>query len=258
MSASVPLAKPTAPIFVGGVISCICCVFVGIFATYTVVEGSLDGSDTNLVWWVHSWLVKAKGPRNSSEELSLSCNTINSAKWNPKGVSPFKRTFTWFQSHFSIDRTSPVVCAADVEANDAGQKELPKSWSKFLQTFALPKFTKQHLRPTPNAPPKSEETSRQSVLEAQYHSTYHDVICATHDDDALDHATAALPLILDDRRTQSDGHDIYVTPNEVRTFSHLLSMDVSIRCNLAAADNISRTLVSDKLMRLSGWSLPNN
>ncbi|KAG6898528.1 hypothetical protein C0993_006207 [Termitomyces sp. T159_Od127] len=49
------------------------------------------------------------------------------------------------------------------------------------------------------------------------------------------------------------GRDLNATPHEVRTLLHLLSMDVSIRCNVAAANIISTSVSLDRLNKLPAF-----
>ncbi|KAG6823140.1 hypothetical protein H0H87_001800, partial [Tephrocybe sp. NHM501043] len=53
MSTSLPFSHSTVPVFVGGVISCVCCVVVGTYIVYTMLRGSLDGPGS----FSNSWLL---------------------------------------------------------------------------------------------------------------------------------------------------------------------------------------------------------
>ncbi|KAG6877366.1 hypothetical protein C0993_008173 [Termitomyces sp. T159_Od127] len=99
-----------------------------------------------------------------------------------------------------------------------------------------------------------EGVSRYPLLAARYQETFHSVICTIHDDDALDHAIAVLPSLIQERRLNAGpGSVLDATSHEVKTLLHLLSMDVSVRCNFAAANIISASVSVDRLNKLSAF-----
>ncbi|KAJ7471754.1 hypothetical protein FB451DRAFT_306638 [Mycena latifolia] len=66
-------------------------------------------------------------------------------------------------------------------------------------------------------------------------SVYHEIVQATHDDETLDKAAAALSSVIDYRSLPYDPH---VKDEECDTLLHLLSPEASIRSNYTAAQTI--------------------
>ncbi|KAG6874612.1 hypothetical protein C0992_007312, partial [Termitomyces sp. T32_za158] len=67
-------------------------------------------------------------------------------------------------------------------------------------------------------------------------------------------AIAVLPSLIQERRLGAgSGRDLNATPHEVKTLLHLLSVDVSIRCNIAAANIILDSMSPDRLNKLPAF-----
>ncbi|KAG6855250.1 hypothetical protein H0H87_006163, partial [Tephrocybe sp. NHM501043] len=184
LSTSLPISHPTTPVFVGGVISCVCCAFAGTFTLYTLFRGSLEDSDS-----------------------AFNSNVLSSdtTRESIRTSQPAKRVRLWFQDHLPVFSARPPFQTIDVEAvTTVGQEELlqlskpSKRWSNIL-----PKFHRHNCVPDYTSHPSSGDEMDSFVgkpLDAQYHKAYHAVISTTHDDDALDRAVTALGSLLQDRR----------------------------------------------------------
>ncbi|KAG6836780.1 hypothetical protein H0H93_003372 [Arthromyces matolae] len=75
-------------------------------------------------------------------------------------------------------------------------------------------------------------------------------VCATHNDDAVERAAAAIPMLIDKRRRSIPGLPMspsivnFLPPakEELSTILYLLSREVSLRANLAGADILAETI----------------
>ncbi|KAG6836781.1 hypothetical protein H0H93_003373 [Arthromyces matolae] len=79
------------------------------------------------------------------------------------------------------------------------------------------------------------------------HIRLYELICASHDDDAVEQAVSAIPSLIEERRESflTIGTSLSSIPpaqEEIDTLYHLLSPDVSLRANIAAADSLAVTL----------------
>ncbi|KAG6915412.1 hypothetical protein DXG01_011615 [Tephrocybe rancida] len=113
----------------------------------------------------------------------------------------------------TIHRTSPAPCSDVEAANGLGQGQT-------AQTSVLAQVNAHPIPSRPILLLDGEKTSRSIkqdlLLGMDHHSTFHSVLCTTHDDDVLDQAIVALPSLLEERRRAiSPGQtDLCVTEEE--------------------------------------------
>ncbi|KAG6877367.1 hypothetical protein C0993_008174 [Termitomyces sp. T159_Od127] len=245
MSASLPLLQSSILIFMAGIIACICFFGVATFAVYIITRGSFDDSDAFLNSWFLSWLPICKNttepePSNVTDQPKLQADFA-------KRHSFLKRVVSWFPLKFRGSEISTQ--ALDLEAGSSNIPRIP-----LLSRWKLCSNSRgNNIVGSNSIPHVPEGVGQHPLLAARYQETFHAVICTIHDDEALDQAIAILPSLIQERRLGvGPGRDLNATPHEVKTLLHLLSMDVSIRCNVAAADIILDSISPDRLNKLPG------
>ncbi|KAG6876140.1 hypothetical protein C0993_005354 [Termitomyces sp. T159_Od127] len=245
MSASLPLLQSSILIFLAGIVACICFFGVATFAVYIITRGSFDDSGAFLNSRFLSWLPICKNttqpePSNVTDQPKLQ---VDFAKRN----SFLKRVVSWFPLDFHGSEISTQ--ALDLEAASSNIQRIPllTRWKLFSKPRGNNIVGSNSIMHVP------EGVGQHPLLAARYQETFHAVICTIHDDEALDQAIAVLPSLIQERRLGAGpGCDLNATPHEVKTFLHLLSIDVSIRCNVAAANIIQDSMSPDRLNKLPG------
>ncbi|KAG6843212.1 hypothetical protein H0H87_006904, partial [Tephrocybe sp. NHM501043] len=243
LSTSLPISQPKTPVFVGGVISCVCCAFAGTFTLYTLLRDSLEDPDS---------IFNSKFL--SSDTAVTATGSISTSQYT-------NRARLWFPDYFQVFSARPPFQTIDEEAVTAVGQQKPLQLKKPLKRWSniLPKFHWHKCMPGDESYVSLGDIDGidsfgiGNPLDLKYHKAYHAVVSTTHDDDALDRAVTALASLLRDRRRIAfPGYVASASKQEVDTFKHLLSVDVSTRCNLTAADVIWKSLLPDKLNQLSG------
>ncbi|KAG6909779.1 hypothetical protein DXG01_015495 [Tephrocybe rancida] len=207
---------------------------VGIFTVYAIIRGSLDDPKSFLGSWAAARRASV-GPSGSPAERQ-------GDEGSDGGSSTFEKALFWFRRAFR--RPCVFYSRSDVETA-TGTEQQNSKWARVSQSEP-PRVAR--------LPDSHEGTGQLKLLALDNHTAFHSVICNTHDDDVLHRAITALPSLILDRKQAASaitGYDLHAIPDEVRTFQHLLSLDVSIRCNLAAASNISASLLYDRFNDLS-------
>ncbi|KAG6879942.1 hypothetical protein C0992_009300 [Termitomyces sp. T32_za158] len=190
ISASIPLSSSSVPIFVAGVIACICFAAAGAYTAYMTVSDHLQYSSSILI-----------GLANLRLQV---CSLFSLSADNTK--DDFAEPWTVIQP---LNSDPP-------------------------STFGEPMYPWSDTEPS---------------LSNEIHYRFYAAICATHNDDAVDQAVAAIPSLIEERRLSVPQcfawkfmNLIPATQEEIRAFLHLLSTDVSPRANLAIATSIATTL----------------
>ncbi|KAG6828614.1 hypothetical protein H0H87_001481 [Tephrocybe sp. NHM501043] len=236
ISTSLPSAKSSSKlVLAGGIVSCICCVIVAMFTVYTIVRMRPNS-------YLGSWLTR---PKNTTSSSCSSRTELVSSTVSVKRPSIFGKATSWLRP--SLGGSWVVLPTPDVEAASGRSIGKQKYWQRFFRhlTTRDTAVPGSGVRDSPRKPNWEME-----LLPPEGHAAYHSVISTTHDDDTLHQAITILPSLLDHRRRQAAKEDLpedslYATDDEGKTFRHLLSLDVSIRCNVAAADNVTKSLLCD-------------
>ncbi|KAG6848635.1 hypothetical protein H0H93_015321 [Arthromyces matolae] len=264
MSTSLPLSHPFIPVFIGGVLSLIGCALAGIYTAYILLRGSFNAlNHSPLALQLLSWFVPGIVGDNCDldEERPDGSLSDEQKTTGPTSVAPAAVDTTLIHREGSV-RNPDVFDTIDVEgASDNNQKSEPfKSWimvrvSRFLRIRGS-FLSDSEVAPMPTA----GDAGRGVSLDKKQHASFHSALCEITDDDVLDKAVAALPSLLDDRRRNAvAGQKLYAASFEVKTLQHLLSIDVSVRCNLAAAAYICTSLCEDRFKHLPAiWYTPKS
>lgn len=86
--------------------------------------------------------------------------------------------------------------------------------------------------------PKPIDSVRAEILQDYEVETYHSILLATHDDDLVEQAGAALFSLSSETRYMNTTRQDKLSPLDVKTLVHLLSPESSYRSNISAAETI--------------------
>ncbi|KAG6848047.1 hypothetical protein H0H93_003874, partial [Arthromyces matolae] len=103
---------------------------------------------------------------------------------------------------------------------------------------------------SPSSPMPRSETiqirqDRHTSLDQKHIASFYRALRDAPDEETLDKAIQALPSLLLNTKRSSPKGPIYATHEEVLTLQYLLSLDLSVRFNLAAAEHISTSVSCD-------------
>lgn len=216
LSVSVPLSKPTSPIFVAGVPSCGCTLVVCTYTLWTVAHGYLHPAQSPFQSTISRFLAK-------SPAFAITIHAGIRALIN----ALFFLLKIWSLLHHYLRSLISTLTNAELGAP--------------LQASSLPESSKEVdiWRTLPSAT---------FVTRKEYEAFYFAVM-QTHEDYILDEAVAALYDLRE--RWYPGGHSpqhLLPSPHiphhfEARALFHLLSSEASISSNLAAASYIASYLL---------------